>query len=294
MARLPVAGLLVLVLIAGCRPARVDLQPVGESGGTVPAPVVFVENKQDLSAETRTWVQNLHRTPGIHTRREGAYQHVLFALGERPTGGFRVQLEAVVEYPDHILVEAFEVIPGPGDIVTQALTYPYLLVTIIDADKPGRGYLNLVYQEAAKPPVAPGDPGPPEQVSPGPPQPVPLPGAPLPPFFRENELPLSAETQAWLERMHRTPGTHIRREGDYQHVLIAVGERPTGGFRVVVEMVADRDDYVLVQAMEIAPAPDAMVTQVLTYPYLLLSFRHHKEVRVSIALAGSPGGSPGK
>ena len=125
-----VAGLLILMLIAGCRPAGETKEAIGGEKVVAPVPVVFRENELALGVGTRGWIERLHRTTGTHFRREGAYQHVLIALGERPTGGFRVELEAVTEHPDYILIEAVEIAPGPEDMVTQVLTYPYLFLSV--------------------------------------------------------------------------------------------------------------------------------------------------------------------
>ncbi len=56
----------------------------------------------------------------------------LFA-GERPTGGFRIQVERVVEdaaHPGSAVVHYRVVPPARGALVTQALTYPYTVVAI--------------------------------------------------------------------------------------------------------------------------------------------------------------------
>ncbi|HSW10963.1 MAG TPA: protease complex subunit PrcB family protein [Bacillota bacterium] len=311
MVRWKVAGILIVLLLAGCRP----IGQAGEGGDRdaaitpiMPGPPVFRENELPLDAQTRDWVQRMHRTPGIHIRRDGPHQHVLFALGQRPTGGFRVELEAVTEHPDYILVQAVEIAPAPGDMVIQILTYPYLLLSL-QTGKDIRASVLPAEHGTAKdqPGVAPDQPvqsppatTPPVTTLPAPAKPLPAPSlpappAPQPPVFRENELPLSPETRDWVQRMHRTPGIHIQRDGPHQHVLLALGERPTGGFRVELEAVTEHPDYILVQAVEIAPAPGDTVIQILTYPYLLLSIEtDEEEVRASILHAKSPGAEPGQ
>ncbi len=184
-----------------------------------------------------------------------------------------------------------------------------LLVMLLAGCRPAGEAGKIIDREAPSPPAPPvAAPPVPGSPAPGPSQPSPppapplvapsLPGTPstpLPvpglPVFRENELALGRETREWIERMHRTPGTHILREGPYQHVLIALGERPTGGFRVELEAVTEFPDYILVKAVEIAPGPGDMVIQVLTYPYLLLSIETRKDVRASVILTAGAKGS---
>jgi len=54
---------------------------------------------------------------------------VILNLGEKSTGGFRIGVEKVEELPDKILVTVKEIKPE-GELVTQALTYPYAVIKI--------------------------------------------------------------------------------------------------------------------------------------------------------------------
>ena len=60
--------------------------------------------------------------------------HVVVAvvLGERPTGGYAVDVDAVQASEDggEMRVEFTETVPGAGCAVTQALTSPYVLVAV--------------------------------------------------------------------------------------------------------------------------------------------------------------------
>ncbi|NBB85421.1 MAG: protease complex subunit PrcB family protein [Bacteroidetes bacterium] len=62
---------------------------------------------------------------------------VVFAsLGQRPTGGYRVELERAVHDEDRGVVELTvrEVKPGPSCMVQQVLTFPYLLAAVEAVD----------------------------------------------------------------------------------------------------------------------------------------------------------------
>jgi hypothetical protein len=151
--RWKLAGLLVILLLAGCAPTSETGERVGREASITPiapTPAIFRENELELSPATRDWVQRMHRTPGTHLRREGGYRHVLVALGQRPTGGFRVDLEAIVEHPDYILLQAVEIAPAPGDMVIQVLTYPYLFLSV-ETDKEVRASVLPVESPGAEP-----------------------------------------------------------------------------------------------------------------------------------------------
>ena len=57
-------------------------------------------------------------------------QVVLINMGERNSGGCSVEVETVVEYSDHIVLETKLVIPGENCAVTLSLTSPYIFVEI--------------------------------------------------------------------------------------------------------------------------------------------------------------------
>ena len=59
-------------------------------------------------------------------------RHVLVAafLGQRMTGGYAVQISGVKETRRRLHLEFAEIRPGPGCLVSQELTHPYLLVAV--------------------------------------------------------------------------------------------------------------------------------------------------------------------
>lgn len=54
----------------------------------------------------------------------------LVLLGERPTGGYAVEVEEVRAGRDGYAVHALEHEPEAGDVVTQSLTYPWVAVAV--------------------------------------------------------------------------------------------------------------------------------------------------------------------
>lgn len=61
---------------------------------------------------------------------------VVLLLGERPTGGYAVEIERVRERRDGMEVVVDVTRPAPGDMVTQALTTPYFVALLPVADAP--------------------------------------------------------------------------------------------------------------------------------------------------------------
>ena len=64
--------------------------------------------------------------------------YVAIFAGQRPTGGFAVKVEQVVESADGLEVVYRVVGPEPGAIVSQALTSPYEIISVTSRKSPVR------------------------------------------------------------------------------------------------------------------------------------------------------------
>ncbi len=56
----------------------------------------------------------------------------------------------------------------------------------------------------------------------------------------------------------------------YNYILISSGEKPTGGYGITIKSVEDVEGTASIVIEETAPEKDAMVTEALTYPYIIL------------------------
>ena len=57
-----------------------------------------------------------------------------------------------------------------------------------------------------------------------------------------------------------------------------MGEKPTGGYKIGVESVVETDKNIIITVKETIPEPNAMVTQVMTYPYCIVKINSKKEI----------------
>ncbi len=87
-------------------------------------------------AEIEEWIENSRETFGGQTRLYNDELYILVTYGEKPTGGFDVEIAAVVEQEEKLVVTANFSEPGEDKVVTQALTYPYDLVVVEETDLP--------------------------------------------------------------------------------------------------------------------------------------------------------------
>lgn len=82
-------------------------------------------------------------------------------------------------------------------------------------------------------------------------------------------------------------GHHFVKDG-YSYVIISYGQQRTGGYQVKVDGVYfleqqyDDQKYFVVKSHLQAPAPDAIVTMALTYPYAIIRFENKDSLDVRV------------
>lgn len=70
-----------------------------------------------------------YMTKGIHSLIDGDYIYVIVSAGEKPTGGYSLEIDSITEVtPGTAYIHATLNSPKEGSIVTQALTYPAVMV----------------------------------------------------------------------------------------------------------------------------------------------------------------------
>lgn len=99
---------------------------------TVERPVEF-EKVDRESIDNNALLLNLynknHATKGVYSLIDGDYIYVLVAAGERPTGGYSLEVDSITEVtPGTAYIHATLNAPLEGSMVTQALTYPTVMV----------------------------------------------------------------------------------------------------------------------------------------------------------------------
>ncbi|MDW7739703.1 MAG: protease complex subunit PrcB family protein [Bacillota bacterium] len=101
----------------------------GEEPGEVTLP-------DELPAEVQAWIDSRIEQFGAQTFRHEGILYLLVTYGEKPTGGFEVEITDISEEEDKLVVTANFVEPGEEDVVIQALTYPYDLAMLEDPGLP--------------------------------------------------------------------------------------------------------------------------------------------------------------
>ncbi len=55
---------------------------------------------------------------------------IVLNMGEKPTGGYTITVDSVIETDKNIVIKVKELNPEPGAMLTQNITYPYTIVKI--------------------------------------------------------------------------------------------------------------------------------------------------------------------
>lgn len=142
---LPVAvlsGMMVagLLLLSGCAgsPAGTSPAPGSNEGpetgvtGADGSEVSWqVEPLETLSEQQAAWVEEHRSQLGIFQKVFGDRSLIMVSWGEKETGGYAVSVDAVRQLEDgrlELTVQLKE--PDPDEMVTQAFTYPYALISV--------------------------------------------------------------------------------------------------------------------------------------------------------------------
>lgn len=76
---------------------------------------------------------------------------------------------------------------------------------------------------------------------------------------------------SWFEERKDIKGAYVYQHPNYVYVMIAAGEKPTGGHKIDVKDM-NLEDFPRVITVEfVSPAPDTAVTQAITHPSFVMS-----------------------
>lgn len=119
---------------------------------------------EDLPEEIIQWIEFSKELPLVQEKQLAGDRYVLITEGMKPTGGYAVTVEKVEADQEKLTVQVQSVEPEPGEMVTEAITYPYDLIiveekqlplTFVDVDDQDRYFMSLMgIDEVDRPIVA--------------------------------------------------------------------------------------------------------------------------------------------
>lgn len=117
--------LIIAALLVGCARQAAPVPPAPNTGVDKPLP-----------AAVQNWIENSRTMFLAQSRIVDNTLYLLVTYGEKPTGGYEVEIGEIIVSADKISVPVSFRKPAPGEIVTQALTYPYDLEVLEAQDLP--------------------------------------------------------------------------------------------------------------------------------------------------------------
>ncbi|MFA5523210.1 MAG: protease complex subunit PrcB family protein [Tissierellales bacterium] len=82
------------------------------------------------SSKLEEWYNESFKSEGISSFDSKEYKYILIGAGEKPTGGYSVEVTSVEGNEDSITVTARVNAPKPDEMVTQAISYPSALIRV--------------------------------------------------------------------------------------------------------------------------------------------------------------------
>ncbi len=120
---------LLFLVAAGCGQEQLPTEPDSDEGVEIVLP-------DQLPAEVEEWIEDSRQELAGQTYELEGVLYLLVTYGERPTGGYDVEITDIAIQDDKVVVTAEFTEPAEDEMVTQALTYPYDLAMIEDPDLP--------------------------------------------------------------------------------------------------------------------------------------------------------------
>ncbi|MCX7570023.1 protease complex subunit PrcB family protein [Tumebacillus sp. DT12] len=95
-----------------------------------------IEDLSALPQEVQQGLQGKQQSEGLTVVEAEGATYALLSLGERPTGGYTIEVQQVIESAGRIEIHAKVKEPAAGLSVIQMITYPALVVKLPETGKP--------------------------------------------------------------------------------------------------------------------------------------------------------------
>lgn len=108
----------------------------GEAEETVEVVTPVDIEDEELPKEIKAWIESSRDQFGGRARVHDGLLYILITYGEKPTGGYVVEIEEIKKQEETLVVTVEFTEPGEDEMVTQAITYPYDLAVVEETDLP--------------------------------------------------------------------------------------------------------------------------------------------------------------
>lgn len=115
-------------LLSSCKHEKTDLEKIKDLEFTV------VED-EDIPAELKVIIEEKKVKPFKLSFSNKDYLYIVMGYGEKPTGGYSIKVDDLYLTKNAIYFNTSLLGPPKDEVVTQAITYPYIVVKIEYIDK---------------------------------------------------------------------------------------------------------------------------------------------------------------
>lgn len=115
-------------LLSSCKHEKTDLEKIKDLDFTV------VE-EEDIPKELKEIIEEKKSNPFKITFSNKEYLYIIMGYGEQPTGGYSITVDDLYLTKNAIYFDTSLLGPPKDEKVTQAITYPYIVVKIEYMDK---------------------------------------------------------------------------------------------------------------------------------------------------------------
>lgn len=90
-----------------------------------------VVNINSIDDQLSNDIEQLKQTRGYEywVQEDGSYL-ILISAGEKPTGGYEIEVKSVEDNEGQTIINVMEIEPGANDVVTLAITYPFTVIKV--------------------------------------------------------------------------------------------------------------------------------------------------------------------
>jgi len=126
---------LVVLLLTSCTKGVTDKdQGTNEEpkqGITVNQTEYEVVEINTIDEQLSNDIEQLKQTRGYEywEQEDGSYL-ILISAGEKPTGGYEIEVKSVEDNEGQTIISVMEIEPGANDVVTLAITYPFVIIKV--------------------------------------------------------------------------------------------------------------------------------------------------------------------
>lgn len=259
------------LVAAGCGNPFASDSARGSMGKTDEEPLQFQQESQDsLPDEVKQRQVEVMQAAGDKFSHSeiisGDRTYLILSLGQRPTGGYSIRINEVVRKGNTIRIHAEEVPPAQDAFTTEAITYPSIVISLVSPKREVKFDYHIRKTGNLKG-SSTRNPGS-QAVSVDDPNTLKLDAQPEP---RLSALPdvVKQKVEELRSRLHG--GKAVIHHKDQTYLIIALGQRRSGGYGIALESIQQKDREIHIHARETVPAPNTVTLSALTNPVHVFS-----------------------